>query len=72
MSAGYFAQHETEESAQNITGEQPAVQHLSSLPRCANCDIEIAWSPTICDGLTYCCVGCTQGGPCSCDYADHV
>ena len=37
--------------------------------RCANCGIIIRWQPTIVDGKVYCCVGCSQGGPCTCDYS---
>jgi len=37
---------------------------------CANCGIEIRWQPTIVDGKTYCCWGCSQGGPCTCDYSN--
>lgn len=40
----------------------------SGLPRCANCDAEIAWRPTIHLGRAYCCGGCAQGGPCYCSY----
>jgi len=45
---------------------------------CVNCGIEIRWQPTFVDGEAYCCWGCSQGGPCSCDYSnlplptDHV
>ena len=35
---------------------------------CANCGIVIVWQPTIVEGVSYCCPGCTQGGPCNCDY----
>ncbi len=38
-------------------------------PRCANCDIDILWSPTVLQGKTYCCSGCAAGGPCCCDYS---
>lgn len=37
--------------------------------RCANCGISIEWQPTIIDGHTYCCLGCSRGGPCDCDYS---
>lgn len=37
---------------------------------CANCGIEIRWQPTIVDRKTYCCWGCSQGGPCTCDYSN--
>ncbi len=36
---------------------------------CRNCGIEIEWQPVIVDRQPYCCLGCTQGGPCQCDYA---
>ena len=36
--------------------------------QCANCGIHFGWQPTLVDGRTYCCVGCSQGGPCTCDY----
>jgi len=37
-------------------------------PTCANCGIVITWQPTVVNGRTYCCVGCSRGGPCTCDY----
>ncbi len=40
-------------------------------PFCANCAIEIRWRATIVDGKNYCCWGCSQGGPCACDY-EHL
>jgi hypothetical protein len=42
---------------------------MSGKPICANCGIEIHWQPTIVDGVAYCCLGCSQGGPCECDYS---
>jgi hypothetical protein len=42
---------------------------MSRRPTCANCGIEIRWRPTIVDGVAYCCLGCSRGGPCECDYA---
>ncbi len=39
--------------------------------RCANCDIEILWTPTIARGVAYCCTGCAAGGPCNCDYSQY-
>jgi len=39
--------------------------------RCANCDIDILWAPTIVQGKTYCCTGCAAGGPCNCDYSQY-
>lgn len=38
------------------------------MPKCANCGIPIRWEPTIVEGKAYCCVGCSHGGPCNCDY----
>ena len=37
---------------------------------CANCGIKIRWQPTIIEEKTYCCWGCSQGGPCTCDYSN--
>ena len=37
---------------------------------CANCGFEFNWQPTIVDGAVYCCIGCSQGGPCTCDYGN--
>jgi hypothetical protein len=42
---------------------------MSRRPICANCGIEIRWQPTIVDGVAYCCLGCSRGGPCECDYS---
>ncbi|MFB0533419.1 MAG: hypothetical protein ACETWR_00395 [Anaerolineae bacterium] len=42
---------------------------MSGKPICANCGIEIRWRPTIVDGVAYCCLGCSRGGPCECDYS---
>ncbi len=55
--------------SQGNTGEsaRPRPQPL----RCATCDIEIRWSPTIVQGKAYCCAGCAAGGPCSCDYSQY-
>lgn len=39
--------------------------------RCANCEIEILWPPTMVQGQAYCCIGCAAGGPCSCDYSQY-
>ena len=40
-------------------------------PRCFNCEIEFAW-PAVSDarGASYCCIGCAQGGPCTCGYEE--
>ncbi len=37
--------------------------------RCANCEIDFFWSPTVVQGKVYCCTGCAAGGPCNCDYS---
>jgi hypothetical protein len=42
-----------------------------SVPRCANCDIEILWPPVYRQGIAYCCTGCAAGGPCNCDYSQY-
>ncbi|RMF32969.1 MAG: hypothetical protein D6759_07550 [Chloroflexi bacterium] len=42
---------------------------MTTFPRCANCGIPIRWEPTLVQGRPYCCTGCAQGGPCSCDYS---
>jgi len=41
----------------------------STPPKCANCQIAIRWRPTIVNGKFYCCLGCAEGGPCTCDYS---
>ncbi len=35
---------------------------------CAACEIDIDWTPVLLEGTPYCCAGCTEGGPCCCDY----
>jgi hypothetical protein len=55
---------------QGNNAHHSTVNHGERQPlHCANCDIEIVWSPTVVKGKTYCCVGCAAGGPCSCDYS---
>ncbi len=61
--AGNRSQGNAGQSAQRAPQPQPL--------RCANCDIEIRWSPTIVQGKAYCCSGCAAGGPCSCDYSQY-
>ncbi len=72
MNADYSAQQNPESQARGIPQGQPVNQRAVSLPHCANCDIEISWLPITSGGLTYCCWGCAQGGPCSCDYSEHA
>jgi hypothetical protein len=38
------------------------------VPNCATCGIAVSWQPTVVGAATYCCLGCAEGGPCSCDY----
>ncbi len=47
------------------------VHHTRQPKRCANCDIEILWSPVVVEGKTFCCTGCAAGGPCNCDYSQY-
>lgn len=35
---------------------------------CVTCEAEITATPTIHDGLSFCCAGCVPGGPCTCSY----
>lgn len=55
-------QHTSNESIQHSNGTQA---------RCASCDIDILWPATVIQGKTYCCTGCAEGGPCSCDYSQY-
>lgn len=56
----YYADFEQERAASQPTP-----------PRCANCDIEILWTPVVVGEKTYCCRGCAAGGPCNCDYSQY-
>jgi len=51
--------------------QQESMCSRDGYPHCANCDIDILWSPVIERGETYCCTGCAGGGPCCCDYSLH-
>lgn len=42
---------------------------VNQIFRCANCDIEFFWLPTVVQDRVYCCTGCAAGGPCNCDYS---
>jgi hypothetical protein len=55
---------------QTMQGRQHAEQATGI--RCANCDIEILWSPLLVQGKAFCCAGCAAGGPCSCDYSQYL
>jgi hypothetical protein len=62
--------YKDQELAQNGQQEQEKRAEQKTL-RCANCDIEFLWPPTIVRGKTYCCIGCANGGPCCCDYSEY-
>ncbi len=58
------------EGAEGVQGAvSPARPGRRQVHRCANCDIEFFWSPTIVQSKVYCCSGCAAGGPCTCDYS---
>jgi len=62
----------TEQQAQHNEGLHKGKSNMQGQAlRCANCDIEILWTPTIARGTAYCCTGCAAGGPCSCDYSQY-
>jgi hypothetical protein len=44
-------------------------QTTNSRLKCTNCQIRFLWLPVLVDGQPYCCAGCAEGGPCSCDYS---
>ncbi len=60
---------------QGHPGGSGALQGARSAPgqrrvhRCANCEIEFFWSPTVVQNSVYCCTGCAAAGPCTCDYS---
>jgi hypothetical protein len=57
---------------QEQSSEPRRVQQQPQPPlRCANCDIDILWPPTVVQGKTFCCTGCAAGGPCNCDYSQY-
>jgi hypothetical protein len=57
--------------AYNMKNSENARRTHQTPPRCANCDIDILWPPTVVQGKTFCCTGCAAGGPCSCDYSQY-
>ena len=59
--------HTENNQPQNTSLERSRAQAM----RCANCDIDILWPPTVVQGKTYCCTGCAAGGPCTCDYSQY-
>ena len=36
--------------------------------RCDSCDIDLEGQPLFVNGKPFCCVGCSEGGPCTCTY----
>lgn len=36
--------------------------------KCDSCDIELAGSHLVVHGKPFCCLGCSEGGPCICSY----
>jgi hypothetical protein len=63
MDAESASQHQSQQNEERQGGS------LRPVPRCANCDIEILWTPVYRQGIAYCCTGCAAGGPCNCDYS---
>jgi hypothetical protein len=55
------------EEARSASAQRERVEKKAC--RCANCDIEIFWPPTVVQDKVYCCTGCAAGGPCNCDYS---
>ena len=51
----------TDDAQQDRKHQQSNAQH--QVVRCANCDIEILWPPTVVQGKPFCCTGCAAGGP---------
>ena len=43
-----------------------------SMKRCFSCDIELPDDLLIVAGRSYCCSGCSVGGPCCCTYEGHT
>lgn len=52
-----------------LQGLESDNKHRSLSIHCANCDIEILWTPVFVQGKAFCCTGCAAGGPCNCDYS---
>jgi hypothetical protein len=57
-------------SIQSNNNQSPLRKQQQPL-RCANCDIDILWPPTLVQGKNFCCTGCAAGGPCNCDYSQY-
>jgi hypothetical protein len=65
-------QENSSEHLHRVQQQQQQQQPQQKPPlRCANCDIDILWPPTVVQGKTFCCTGCAAGGPCNCDYSQY-
>lgn len=62
-----FSYQESEREQSDLA--DTARESVQRPPRCANCDIDILWPPTVVQEKTFCCSGCAAGGPCCCDYS---
>jgi hypothetical protein len=65
---------EQEQEQQDTRQQDRALRRTSATQRdqvyrCANCEIEFFWPPTVVQDNVYCCTGCAAGGPCNCDYS---
>jgi hypothetical protein len=40
--------------------------------KCDSCDIELGAEPVRLSGRSYCCDGCSAGGPCYCTYEEPL
>lgn len=38
------------------------------MKKCDSCDIDLGTEPVVVSGKTFCCYGCSEGGPCVCTY----
>jgi hypothetical protein len=65
------AENTPQQEQRNEESQVAKGQMQSQMLRCANCDIEILWTPTVARGRAYCCTGCAAGGPCNCDYSQY-
>src|SRR5579883_2029851 len=64
---GMYVESNRSQSARSEKSQHSSLEREQI--RCANCDIDILWPPTMAQGKTYCCAGFAAGGPCSCDYS---
>ena len=50
-------------------GQRSMQQIDKTRMKCVNCQITIDWLPEVSKGQPFCCSGCSDGGPCTCDYS---